>query len=289
MLPLIYIHFGEIPKYLLVSMKQASLLNKDIILLTDTDFKADNVRCFPINEFNKDVESLNLLYKHMSTNSREFEMICIKRWFILRNFMNDQNIEVVYYSDSDVMIYEDLSIVYDQYKEFDACYTLTEFQDNYRWSASACCSYWKKNAINKFCDFVVNAYASDKIGELELKWKYHLDNKIPGGICDMTLLYLFSKEINFFPLSKVLNEACFDQNMLDPENYYKNEYKVVNRNDGRKQKDINWKNGSPYGFNLIMKKEIKFIVLTEYAKLIGQKKTIIGSIKSKIKLILKRG
>ena len=85
----------------------------------------------------------------------------------------------------------------------------------------------------------------------------------------MTLLYLFTKEINFYPLSKVVNNFCFDQNMKDDENYFKNEYTFNgNKNAGPILKLISWKDGKPHGFNTKLNCEIRFIVLTEYAKVL---------------------
>src|SRR6185312_5570076 len=191
MIPIIYIHFGKVPDYFIKSINSAAVYNENIILLTDTDFKHQGVTVFKVNLFNKDIDSFISVYKHMSTNTREFEEICIKRLFILRNFMNQQNIDVCYYSDSDVMIYDDLGVVYQQYKDYDAVYTLPQNQDDYRWVASACCSYWKKQTINEFCEFIIESYTGKGKELLDEKWKYHVDNNIAGGICDMTLLYLF--------------------------------------------------------------------------------------------------
>ncbi|MDQ3047226.1 MAG: hypothetical protein M3R27_06725 [Bacteroidota bacterium] len=284
----IYIHFGKLPDYLLASLSQAASYNREVILITDSQLNLPNISTFDTSDFQKGVSEFESVYKHMSSNTPAFEMICIKRWFILRNFMNEKKMDVCYYTDSDVMIYDDLSKAYENFKEFDAAYTLAETQDNYQWAASACCSYWQQEAINRFCDFVMECY-SDKNSKLDEKWKFHQQNNVAGGICDMTLLYLFTSKINFFSLTKVVNDSCFDQNILIAENYKKDEYRMIKRRaENRMQKEVTWKKGIPFGYNRILEKEVRFITLTEYAKLICDQKSIPSRIERKIRSLVRK-
>jgi hypothetical protein len=286
-LPVIYIYFGKIPEYMIRSIDCAYENNKNIIVLTDTDFKYKKVTCFKINNYNKGLVQFESVYKHMSSNSYEFEKRCIDRWFILRNFVVQENIEVCYYTDSDVMIYGDLAVVYGNYKDYEATYTLTELQGNYRWAASGCCSYWKAETLTLFCNFILETYSTEKIKTLEEKWTYHQANKIAGGICDMTLLYLFSQRINFYSLSKIKNVEVFDHNMLTSENYYPNEYEMEG-NGNRLIKKIVWENGIPYGNNLLLNEKIRFVTLTEYAKLKPESNVLVQRGLKRIKTLMKK-
>jgi hypothetical protein len=287
MIPVIYIHFGDIPEYLFTSIEQAAIHNREIILLSDKKIIHNKIKNFLIEDYSDGVDDFCSVYRHMSTNTPEFEMICMKRWFVLRNFMNRNETGVCYYSDSDVMIYDDLNNVYNNYNQYDAAYTLPESQENYRWTASACCSYWKKNTLNKFCEFIMESYVHGN-GMLDEKWTYHVRNNIMGGICDMTFLYLFSNVINFFSLSKTIDDFCFDRNMLVSENYFRNEYDMMHGVENREHKRIAWRNGKPVGRNLIYNKSVRFIALTEYAKLVGNEKSGFQSIADKINSILKK-
>ena len=104
----------------------------------------------------------------------------------------------------------------------------------------------------------------------------------------MTLLYLFSKETNFFPLTKVNNSIVFDHNILNAENFYSDEYEMAfDKINNRLIKKIEWKNGVPYAYNKVLKKEIRFVALTEYAKLSRTKLTITQRIESRIKTLIK--
>jgi putative methyltransferase (TIGR04325 family) len=267
MIPVVYIHLGSLPAFLFTSIKQALRYNKQVYLLTDTSVTIDNVTIVNVNDYLTHVDKFESVYKHMSSNTENFEKICIKRWIILSNFLNQNKIDVCYYSDSDVMLYANVSDVYENYKSYDSVYTLPEYQENFRWTASACCSFWKKETLNIFSEFILSSYSNDKIQILKDKWDYHQKMQIPGGVCDMTLLYLFSQTINFFSLSKVIENFAFDQNYLDDENYFKKEYELAfDSNIGRNVKKIIWNNNSPFAYNLIEQKNIQFFALTEFAR-----------------------
>jgi putative methyltransferase (TIGR04325 family) len=285
MIPIIFIHFGVPPLHLINALNQALIYNKKVFLIGDTDFKLNGVQTFPVTSYLDGVAEFETAYVHMSTNEAGFEKICIKRWLILNNFLKQNTFSVCYYSDSDVMIYDNLTKVYENYKEYDASYTFPEYQENFRWTASACCSFWKDTALNKFAKFIKDIYSKEKITVLEEKWNYHKKNNIAGGVCDMTLLYLFAKQIKFFSLSLDRNNLCFDQNFIDSENYYKNEFEMERLTDLDKMvKKISWENGLPHAYNLILKNKIRFIALTEYARYINQKR----SFTEKILIIARR-
>lgn len=259
----IYVHFGKIPEYLKKSINLSCQKNQVILLTDDLSYKNEDISIFNSQNYYDGLDNLRNVYEHFSYLDPTFEFICIFRWFVLRNFFNKHNLDYAYYSDSDVMIYYDLQPFYEKYySQYDACYVTTENQKNYRWSSSACCSFWKKESINKFCEFILSCYSPEKIHVIKDKWDYHVTNSIPGGICDMTLLYLFQDQIYFFPLSKVIEDFAFDQNMKDKNNYYDNEY------DYTTVKKINFVNGFPQCFNKKYNKDIKFLTLVEYAKMI---------------------
>lgn len=287
MIPVVYIHTGTLPDYLIRSLEQTRRNNKEVVLIGDAGLDMPGIKYIPVSDLMQGTSAFDDVYEHMSTNGESFERICIRRWFILRNFMQLNKIEACYYTDSDVMIYDDMNVVYKSYSQYEACYTLPEQQENFRYSASACCSFWTKNAINEFCDFVVGTYKGEGKKQLLEKWNYHQQHKLSGGVCDMTLLYLFSKGINFFSLSLVREGNTFDQNMLDADNYYPEEYEMESPKGSMPRKKILWIDGKPYGFNKRMNQKVRFYVLTEYAKLLGMEKSFAAKAKQKIKSVLK--
>jgi hypothetical protein len=268
MIPVVYVHTGGIPDYLKMSVEQAARHNQEIILLSDKTYRAPKLKQLDVGRFSGGVRDFENSYRHMSSNTRRFELICIVRWFMLRDLMNASNIDVCYYTDSDVMLYDNMTAVYPYFEAYSAVFNRQEDQGDYRWSASACCSFWTKKAINEFCDFASALYTPAKIKTLEEKWDYHQKNNIAGGICDMTLLYLFSLQTSFCSLTRPIDGFCFDQNMRDLDNYYKDEYEGTPGRDGAMLKKIRWEDGRPFGFNRVLKSEVRFAALAEYAKIL---------------------
>jgi len=81
---------------------------------------------------------------------------------------------------------------------------------------------------------------------LKEKHRYHLANSIKGGVCDMTLLYLWSKgKENVFNTCKANDGEAFDHCIGQSSNYYDNEYKY---NSILHVKKVKFLNGVPYCF-----------------------------------------
>ena len=287
MIPVVYIHLGELPDYLFSSMKQAIALGNKVVLISDNSVQLDGIDYESYQNYLAETDRFEQLYEHMSTNSSAFEKICIKRWIILANYVAAKNLNHCYYSDSDVMLYCKVDDYPEYYAAYDATYTLPEYQENYRWTASACCSYWKLATLQAFKKFILDIYLPENKSALQEKWNYHQQNKIAGGVCDMTLLYLFHQKINFLSLSKVNQNKAFDQNHLDGENYFKQEYEMIfDAKIGKSVKKIFWENNLPYAYNLRLKQKIKFLALTEYARYVDGGKG--PDLKTKIYRFVKR-
>jgi putative methyltransferase (TIGR04325 family) len=270
MIPVILIHFGSLPDYLFRSINQLLKYSNEIVLITDADLTIPGVEVVNSSSYDERVNAFESVYIHMSTNEPNFEKICIKRWLILASYITKNNIDVCYYSDSDVMVYANVNDVYPKYQRYDAVYTLPHYQENKRWTASGCCSFWKRETLQGFSNFIIESYIGDRLENLKEKWLYHQKHNLLGGVCDMTLLYLFSKSINFFSLTKVIDGVTFDQNYTDSENYFIDEFDLdFDNNAERKVKRIIWKNGMPSALNKRTGEFVRFIALTEYSRFVG--------------------
>lgn len=264
MLPIIFIHNGY-TQYLEFTLRQCRLLSphSNIILIGDS-----NNNKFPwVNHINsedlisKDIEELEEDYIHLSPNEKDYELFCLKRWLLLKNYCLKYNIQEVFTCDSDVMIYKDIN----QYKGWlskssntIAAYCIPhQSKKEYLWAASAHTSYWKAEGLEKFCSFLVSVYKSkDWKIVLESKYKAFVENKHLGGVSDMTLLYLF--HINntklILNLLEVKDNEVFDLNFSMDYNLYRQEY----RTDSKGYKLLVEKNGIYYGFNNFTHQEIVF-------------------------------
>jgi hypothetical protein len=131
-----------------------------------------------------------------------------------------------------------------------------ENQDNFRWASSCHFSYWTLEGLEDFTSFCIEAYHNKTIREqLETKWKWHNDHNKPGGVSEMTLLYLWSKDNQKVAnSSKVINNMTVDHSINTSTNYSENEYQMQ-----LEIKKIIFRDGIPYGFNKILNKEIRFL------------------------------
>ena len=206
-IPIIFLHFGY-ADYLEIALCQAKSFNpgSDIILLGDESNKKLNKYCFHYNynEFSEGIKDLERIYQHHNSNSFEYEFFCFKRWFIIRNFLKSKNIEWACTADSDVLLY---ASVHDYFSKniasqnFEAGYCVFEQQyDEFRWVASGGIAFVSMKFLDKFCNYIMYTYESRCENVLE-KLAYHKKSKVPGGIADMSLLYLYY----YFNNSMILN------------------------------------------------------------------------------------
>jgi hypothetical protein len=91
--------------------------------------------------------------------------------------------------------------------------------------------------------------------KLESKHRWHIDNGRPGGVCDITLLYFWAarntgKVLN---LAKVTRQSVVDLGIGTSTNYFDDEYEM---RGGFKR--LVFRNGIPYGFNKVLRQEVRF-------------------------------
>ena len=244
--PVVFIHNGS-QKYLKNTIELAQKTNKNVVLLGDNSNKnlckiwVDNSTL--LNDKYKLFENN---YVHMSDNSYVFEFSCFKRFFVLQEYMKKENLEECIMTDSDACIYSDLGNF--DYQEADvAISTQKEQSSTYSWIASAHCSFWTYVALKEFIDYILAIYTKD-IKKLEKKWNYHIAEKVPGGICDMSLLHLWSKDTNFnvMNLAELNRNQTFDHSVGTSTNGKKNEYQETRMLLNKHIKKIVFKDRIPY-------------------------------------------
>ena len=262
--PIVFFHLGN-PNYLQQVIDKSREFNSRVVLLgdnTNTNLDVEHYDC--TNFQSKDIEEFVKSYKHMSTNNLNFEILCFVRWFFIRDFMKNTKTSVCFHADSDLLVYSDLSSVWSEFSDYRYCLMKPEDlpEENFRWSASGHNSFWTYDGICEFCNFLLDQYKSpEKLEELMDKWRYHIDNDKPGGVCDMTLIWRFIKhkgEENVGILSEVTNGSTFDDNISDPNNRKVDEYEL-DLDLGIKK--ITFEKGRPYGYNNHYKEKVKFHTL----------------------------
>lgn len=226
-IPVVFIHTGYQP-YMEYTIHQAEKTNSVVYLLGDDNNKNVAQRWFDIESYQSErYDQFKRIYKHMSANPYEFEFNCFRRFFVTYEFAKKHGIEKFMMLDTDCFSFANFSEL--GFEEYDAALSMPKDQSNYLWTASPHGSLWSVDALENFLDFLFYEY-TENISELEEKWNYHKTHNLGGGICDMTLLYLWANSVKKF---KVLNttqgykNGIFDHFSSLSEGYEKEEYKTL--------------------------------------------------------------
>jgi hypothetical protein len=265
-IPVVIIHRGN-PLYLNLAIKQAKHYNNDVILIGDGSNKKmciDNgVLHYDLDSFaNQLSDKFRTVYEHMSSNSFAFEYLCFDRWFLLLELMKREKLRSVLHIDSDVMIYDNVPMLFkNMVNRYSSGYCIAQQRyEEYKWDASAHTSFWKLEALEKFCLFILDEY-QNKTDELRKKWNWHHEQHIAGGICDMNLLYLFylQNEDSVINLTAVTaDDITFDNNINNSSNLYPEEYRMGKSLLFFKVKQLEMINFKPVGENLVLGKKVRF-------------------------------
>lgn len=287
-IPIIVYHLGY-RDYVPLCMKQALKYNKNVILITDNVEKYKQIKGITLVDSNKYVEKINTfqkLYIHLSTNSRILELLCIIRWVVVHEYMNENNIERAFICDSDILIYDNITEVDDKYlKQYPFMLCSSP-------SKNLCGSHsiWNISELEKFVKFVFEFYENQENRVNMIEW--YSKNKSVGGICDMTLLYYFAhNESKFnglrlpnYPSFKMELNQIFDNNFtfdlhMDSEGNHKypEDWEMTERGS----KNIKYINNVPYCYNKRLKKDIRFSLLHFQ----GRNKAIMGEYYNKTNIV----
>ena len=242
-IPVLFIHTGN-QEYLQYTVSQAEKMNSHVYLLGDESNQNIAKRWVRMKDYFTDrYKNFTENYVHMSSNPYVFELNCFRRFFVSYEFAVRNDIREFMMLDSDLLAFANFSEV--DFHGCDAALSMPYDQSHYVWTASPHCSYWTVEALDDFLDYLIYAYG-EGIGLLEEKWKYNHEKHMPGGICDMTLLYLWaqsSTKFHVFNTSQVCNKTVFDHFLSLSEGYQQGDFQ---RNRYCEMKKIKFEQGIPY-------------------------------------------
>jgi|LGOV01.1.fsa_nt_gb hypothetical protein len=169
--------------------------NYTILVGNEKSFQSECDKFFSDDIELPEFERFVSTYVHMSSNSEWFEILCFKRYFLLLAMARKLNLESFWMIDSDVLLLEDLAVFQDYLtnKNYKACLSTMTQTSEYDWSSSPHISFWTRKSLESFVEFTIDTYAK-KMSKLEEKFNYHKANSLAGGICDMTLLFLWASQ-----------------------------------------------------------------------------------------------
>lgn len=262
-LPIVFVHFGD-AWYLKPVLKQALKFHNTVYLITDIKKSFEGVEVIDHKTCMDGVQEFTDVYKHMSTNAKWVEHICIIRWKMMLNLLKQKNHDCAIYLDSDVLIFKNLNDdIAARLEGAPIGFSIPKNQPEYRWSCSAHTSYMTTAELEKLWNFMKTQYI-DKESRKRLKRKhaYHIKNNKPGGVCDMTLLYLYAQENNVNNMTSVFNDSTYDHNINVSENMEVDEYEMskidIGLNRSIEVKNYSIVDGIPHVNNVIKNKVVAF-------------------------------
>ncbi len=204
--------------------------------------------------YDESCEVIRRVYKHLSTNKPEFELFCLERFFVLREFMKARKIEKAFIVETDVLVFEDLSTLFKPDIDAETKAYLSE---------QKCISlaYITLEYIDYYCSYVIECYSNPiKLEEITAFYQRYIDKGGKGGICDMTFCDYINKGMysadsrykaknfsilyNFNEKSYHLDSFIGYDNILAKEGFLFDMTKSYI--DGKVIKDIKFQDGRPF-------------------------------------------
>ena len=258
-LPIVFLHKGN-QDFIKYSLVKASETNPDskIYLIGDPsnrhlDKIVENVIWLDYEDYAGEHSSLLVdNYIHMSTNPAPYEFICIDRWFVINEFMKRENLNSCFISDTDVLLYANVSDLQKKYFKNHRC-TLTH-------NVSAGISFMNDRTIlDEYVQLVLNSYqGTDQVmlDKAIAHFQVLQKNKKPGGVCDMTWwMFLRNKNapFDFGESMTIIDEgndlySTFDHNINVSYGY--------DMENGIKK--FQFKDGLPFCYNKTYNLQVKF-------------------------------
>ncbi len=224
-IPVVMFHEG-CPDYLPYSFESVKRTNKRVILLGDEANKHLAEEWYDCKELDMSrLEEFKKVFVNYSTYTEFFAVIVFRRYFLMYELMKKLNIDRLFVAESDTYTARDYSSIKSLENAYAMVSIMANQEKNYNWSACCHSSYWTREALDDFLSFCYDTYANKKDLLLE-KWNYHKENNLDGGVCDMTLVYLWAKDnANILNSAQIIEGGTIDQNICDRANFKVGEYK----------------------------------------------------------------
>lgn len=246
---LVFVHSGYSP-YLEYTLRQARAASpgSDVVLLGDAGARLPFVRAVRPSD-SAAVRELRATYRHRSTNHRPFELGCFERWVHVRDWMAREGHADAFVLDSDVLLFtaeDDLRRTWTR-PATALGLSVPTAQSDFRWLASPHVAYVRRETLDAFCEFMTACFrpGTPPGDACEAKWAHHLATGAPGGVVDMTALYLFWNtlaEDARANLCTTRGGATCDLNVNTSENEVEGEFAMR-----RGRKSVIWTDGTPTG------------------------------------------
>lgn len=226
----VFIHFGW-SDYLRHSLGRASAAaaGRPVYLIGDRPPPAlvQGVRFVPMDSLAPAWLRFTASYRHMSSQPYAAELRCWQRWWLLLALQEREALRTVLHLDSDALLFSPPQAIAppDLPHGYALCVP-SWADDDLQWAASGHCSIWSRDALRSFCDFATTIFEQPTTAEvLARKWAWHQEHRLPGGVTDMSGLYLFwAGHGRPSSLTRARLEGVVDDNLNTTSNFLRNEY-----------------------------------------------------------------
>lgn len=250
---IVIIHMG-FAKYLIYVLRQIKITNPNskIFLISDKENKKySKYSTFVDISKIQSLESKSFKenYIHLGKSSPNYEMFCMLRWIILRDFMREYNIKECLHIDSDILIFSDLNKALNPFSNYKISLAhnlaltmhIKDIEILDEFSKYLLFKYTNENELNKLKDMY---YKTDRV-----------NNGVAGSISDMDISREFFSSVKepIGDLSEIVNDSIFDSAIV----YGEPEFEMLKKGK-YKLKKIFFENKIPF-CNYVLNEENKKI------------------------------
>lgn len=227
-------------RYLLDCLNQTLKYNKNVVLLGSANWEpllpkgvtfvdAKTLENQRLRDFEKVYVDLAPYYPN--------SLIFFRRLFLMETYLRQTQQTKMVLLDSDILLYQDLT----DFPEFQNCdfaccidkdqHFSQEDTQGLRWFANCGISYWTLAALDDFLSFLHDSY-EHHLDRLQVKYDYHVSHGIPGGVTEMSLLYLWvtdRPQMRFYNMSIPKDGKAFNNTVWFGVNYENDEFQVDRR------------------------------------------------------------
>lgn len=205
----------------------------------------------PIRDFASAVSRLRDLYVHISSNTAEFEFLCLARWLVMGEYARRQGLQEFLYLDSDVLIYEKPAEIVSRVP---ACRLATKWIRDPGAGISPAVAYIRDPTVLQEIEAsMVQFYSNPKeIENTRISYEELVRKKL-GGVSDMLFLARYAHQ---------LGEGVF--NLWEPEKDGVVDINIAQAAGFRFReglKEIEFRDGKPYGFYEPTQRWVRFATL----------------------------
>jgi hypothetical protein len=200
---------GKNQEYLKYCIRKAEGFNEKVVLLGDDYNRKWCREWIHVNGLdNEKWHHFLRVFENMSTYPDAWAQGIFKRFYLIEEYLRTNNYTECIIMDSDVLVYLDF-LKYEPFLHCKAALEIPADQDmsgikapnGLKMCAIAGVAYFTLEALSDFNDYCIDIYENHR-DILQPKYDAHLTYGLAGGICEMTLLYLWAKSQ---PQGSVLN------------------------------------------------------------------------------------